>query len=37
MIDMTTKLPTAPAEPTTPEYLAAFNLNAKIHYCKDSV
>ncbi len=37
MIDMTTKLPTAPAEPTTPEYLAVFNLNAKIHYCKDSV
>ena len=37
MIDMTTKLPPAPAEPTTPEYLAAFNLNARIHYCKDSV
>lgn len=37
MIEITTKLPPAPAEPTTPEYLAAFNLNARIHYCKDSV
>ena len=37
MIDITTKLPPAPAEATTPEYLAAFNLNARIHYCKDSV
>lgn len=37
MIEITTKCPPAPAEPTTPEYLAAFNLNAKIHYCKDSV
>lgn len=37
MIEFTTKLPPAPAEPTTPEYLAAFNLNARIHYCKDSV
>lgn len=37
MIEITTKCPPAPAEPTTPEYLAAFNLNARIHYCKDSV
>ena len=37
MLDFTTKLPPAPAEQTTPEYLAAFNLNARIHYCKDSV
>lgn len=37
MIEITTKLPPAPAEATTPEYLAAFNLNARIHYCKDSV
>lgn len=37
MLDFTTKLPPAPAEATTPEYLEAFNLNARIHYCKDSV
>ena len=37
MLEFTTKLPPAPAEATTPEYLAAFNLNARIHYCKDSV
>ena len=37
MLIFTTKLPPAPAEATTPEYLAAFNLNARIHYCKDSV
>ena len=37
MMEFTTKLPPAPAEATTPEYLAAFNLNARIHYCKDSV
>lgn len=32
MLDFTTKLPPAPAEATTPEYLEAFNLNARIHY-----
>ena len=37
MIVFTTKLPPAPAEATTPEYLAAFNLNARIHCCKDNV
>ena len=37
MIEITTKLPPAPAEAATPEYLEAFNLNARIHYCKDSV
>ena len=37
MLEFTTKLPPAPAEATTPEYLEAFNLNARIHYCKDSV
>lgn len=37
MLEFTTKLPPAPAEETTPEYLEAFNLNARIHYCKDSV
>lgn len=37
MIAFTTKLPPAPAEATTPEYLAAFNLNARIHCCKDNV
>lgn len=37
MLEFTTKLPPATAETTTPEYLAAFNLNARIHYCKDSV
>lgn len=37
MLVFTSKLPPAQAEATTPEYLAAFNLNARIHYCKDSV
>lgn len=32
MLEFTTKLPPAPAEATTPEYLEAFNLNARIHY-----
>lgn len=36
MIEITTKLPPAPAEPATPEYLEAFNLNARIHWCKDT-
>ena len=35
MIQITTKLPPAPAEAATPEYLEAFNLNARIHYCKE--
>lgn len=37
MMEFQTKLPPAPPEPTTPEYLEAFNLNARIHYCKDTV
>ena len=32
MLEFNTKLPPAPAEATTPEYLEAFNLNARIHY-----
>ena len=35
MLEFNTKLPPAPAEATTPEYLEAFNLNARIHYGKE--